>query len=515
MILLSLNKSTAQLQLNKLAKFCTDWGIEINELKTKAVVFGKKFNAEISNIETQFTLDGKPLEVVDSYCYLGITLHCSGELRTAQKNLKVKAMRAFYGLKRVVMRSKLSFKALTTLFDSLIKPIVMYGAPIWMPSSAITKTLTRAINSKPQNVNNIVAKINRTIPEKIHLPFLKWALGVHRKSSNVGVWGESGRYPLIYQSIRLSLNYYTRLNKIDSSTFVSAALREQKLLNLPWYKNIESLLKLDEIYFADHVTAHRTLNNKSYIPHPQILPENLKGLKCETPLPSRRFRVNNISENLSTHFKACWEHEKSISSKLSFYHSIKKKFARESYLDTVNKFSHRYSTSKLRISAHDLEIEKGRYDNTPREQRLCSWCNNSLGNHIIEDEEHVLFNCGLYANLRSYVIGSLINSPEIEGAPKLNVNHSSLKTNLMQLISPYTTHETTLSITDQFNQHHTNLNIEPNTPAHSSLLEARSHIINNVCRFIYRCLDKRWKYLKEFREKDTRKLKTIVISITR
>ena len=515
LILLSLNKRTAQLQLNKLDKFCKDWGIEINEIKTKTVVFGKKYSAESSNLETQLFLDGKPLEVVESYCYLGITLHCSGELRTAQKILKVKAMRAFYGLKRVVMRSKLSFKALTTLFDSLIKPIVMYGAPIWMPCNSITKALTKAISSNhDNNIHNIVAKINRTLPEKIHLPFLKWALGVHRKSSNIGVWGESGRYPLIYQTIRLSINYYTRLTKGDSSSFVSAALQEQKHLNLPWYKNIESLLKLDEIYFVDHVTAHHMINKKSCNTHSHKLPENLKGLKCDTPLPSKRYRINKISDTLCTHFKTCWEYEKSISSKLSFYHSVKKKFARESYLDTVNKFPHRYSTTKFRISAHDLAIEKGRYENIPRDQRVCSWCSKCLGQRIVEDENHVLFSCDLYAKLRSSVINSLNNTPTIEDAPITTINHCSLKENLMNLLSPNTVScGINSSNTDKFNQHHTNLNLEPNTSAHTELLEARSHIINKVCCFLNRCLDKRWKYLKEFRKNDPRNLTTIIISI--
>ena len=145
---------------------------------------------------------------------MGIVLHDSGELRTAQSTMKTKAMRAFCGLKRTVIRSKLSFKALTTLFDSLIKPIVLYGAPI-----------VRYLKCKPNNVLNFIAKINRTPSEKVHLSFLKWALGVHKKTSNVGVWGETGRYPLIYQSIRQTLNYYL-LKAPKNSLVYSAAFKE-------------------------------------------------------------------------------------------------------------------------------------------------------------------------------------------------------------------------------------------------------------------------------------------------
>ena len=48
-----------------------------------------------------------------------------------------------------------------------------------------------------------------------------------------------------------------------SNSFITAALKEQKKLKLPWYKNLESLLKMDEIYNLDHVTAHRIMNRSN------------------------------------------------------------------------------------------------------------------------------------------------------------------------------------------------------------------------------------------------------------
>ena len=63
--------------------------------------------------------------------------------------------------------------------------------------------------------------------EKVHLSFLKWSLGVeHRKASNIGTWGESGRYPLLYQSIKLTLKYYQRIDNIKTASIVKAALQE-------------------------------------------------------------------------------------------------------------------------------------------------------------------------------------------------------------------------------------------------------------------------------------------------
>ena len=169
------------------------------------------------------------------------------------------------------------------------------------------------------------------------------ALGVHKKTSNVGVWGETGRYPLIYQSIRQTLNYYKHLLKAPKNSLVSAALKEQKLLKLPWFKNIEPLLKLDEIFHLDHVSAHRTFKKKRLNTTPKM---NLITFQLETSqfwtsyrsfknlsqcqLSSKFFRTRTIEKILNNHFVECWEYEKSQSPKLSFYHLHKHKFARGS-----------------------------------------------------------------------------------------------------------------------------------------------------------------------------------------
>ena len=124
LILLPLNPKTVQNQINVLGKFCTDWGIKVNEIKTKVVIFGKDKTSDYSNIN--FSLQGNPLEIVESYWYLGIILHETGELRTAQVNLQIKGIRAFFRLNRTTIMSKHSFKSLLILFDSLIKPITLY-----------------------------------------------------------------------------------------------------------------------------------------------------------------------------------------------------------------------------------------------------------------------------------------------------------------------------------------------------------------------------------------------------
>ena len=47
--------------------------------------------------------------------------------------------------------------------------------------------------------------------EKVHLTFLKWTLNVNKYTSNVTMWGETGRYPLV---IELSSQVYGYLERL-------------------------------------------------------------------------------------------------------------------------------------------------------------------------------------------------------------------------------------------------------------------------------------------------------------
>ena len=417
LILLALDAKTLQQQLNRLTNFCNQWGIEINNTKTKVVIFGED---DRDTPPPNFTLNGRLLEIATSYCYLGIILHKSGKFSLAIDDLKIKATRALFSLKRSVNRSQLSFRALTTLFDALIKPILLYGAPIWTPTLPIIKHITSSLLSNPPTSINFCSKLSRIHCEKVHLCFLKWALGVHRKSSNIGVWGESGRYPLIYQSIKLTLNYFKRLESMKDDSFVFAAFQDQKRLKLPWFQKIESLMRVDDTYDQDRVTAKTNTSTKTnkasnFLIHNGFasIPKSHKsngifsetfGLKSAKPLPSNICDPHKIHNILIDHFKLCWNQEKSTSPKLSFYHSTKGDFGRETYHADIKNSLDRFSTTKLRISAHDLCIEEGRYKNIPRDERLCKWCTLTLKSPKIEDENHVLYECDLYANHRTKLL---------------------------------------------------------------------------------------------------------------
>ena len=104
-----------------------------------------------------------------------------------------------------------------------------------------------------------------------------------------------------------------------------------------------------------------------------------------------------IQQQASLCYNQAWlnainkNYDSSKPNKLKTYANFKKSFGMENYLLCMkNKNKWRHFT-KLRISAHHLPIEKGRYSRpvTPRDQRFCQSCDMmSIG-----DEFHFLLVC--------------------------------------------------------------------------------------------------------------------------
>ena len=85
------------------------------------------------------------------------------------------------------------------------------------------------------------------------------------------------------------------------------------------------------------------------------------------------------------------------------YILYKNNFCYEKYLDILAT-ELRKPLTQFRISAHNLEIERGRYTRpvTPVNQRICRRCNAST-----DSELHFLFECGLFTSQREQLFINL------------------------------------------------------------------------------------------------------------
>ena len=102
----------------------------------------------------------------------------------------------------------------------------------------------------------------------------------------------------------------------------------------------------------------------------------------------------------------------------------------------------RQSLTRLRISAHHLEIEKGRHKNVARENRICTWCKLCMGQDVIENENHLLNECDLYEANRKVTLQKLSSSLLTSSHSTYTSTHphfttSSHSENIITLLPPH------------------------------------------------------------------------------
>ena len=123
-------------------------------------------------------------------------------------------------------------------------------------------------------------------------------------------------------------------------------------------------------------------------------------------------------QRLKDHFLQSWASYVTRNRKLILYKNFKLEFSHEHYLDILNVRKFRHALAQLRTGHHALEIEKGRYNNTPKDRRLCKMC---LFN--IEDEYHFVLGCNADNDLRYiYLPKEYYSQPNLH---KLNMLMSS------------------------------------------------------------------------------------------
>ena len=83
------------------------------------------------------------------------------------------------------------------------------------------------------------------------------------------------------------------------------------------------------------------------------------------------------------------------SSKLRTYKHLKTEIGFESYINLIPNEEERVALPKLRLSNHELVIEKGRHVKIEKELRRCPLCHNE-----IEDETHFLILCKAFIEER-------------------------------------------------------------------------------------------------------------------
>ena len=373
LVLLSETSDGLQNCFDKLAQYCQKWGLTINMDKTKVVIFNKggykykcfKFSISLSCVvgtDLIYVNNEKSrvlIEIAQSYCYLGLEFSASGSFNNAVSSLYVKAKGAYYSL--IKLEAGNNIKVAMKLFDMLVLPIMTYAIEVWAP-----------FYLKDLNHDNIVSICDKIPCEILNLKFCKFLLGVGRRSSNNAVRAEIGRYPIVIIALKRVLKFWARMYNLPESSFLKRSLPpltepdvnvsvsiDSTIVN--WYTSMTSFLS------TMGVSNYSCLQN--FTMRTSLVVE-VEQRYCQTW--SRVVQLPGKNGTLP---------------KLRSYTRFKQSFQFEPYLQ-LPKFMRRDFT-KLRISNHYLNIERGRWSQIPLDQRICTRCHQNS----IDDEYHFLLEC--------------------------------------------------------------------------------------------------------------------------
>ena len=375
LVILSESSKGLQKAIDRLQDYCLKWGLTINIDKTKVLIFnsgGHKYKSY------NFTLNGAVIEIVQSYCYLGIIFSSCGSFKKACDALTSKALKAFYKFKQIHPYNNVPLAL--KLFDTLVSPIACYGGAVW-------GMLCTGKNIDVYDLNFY----DKAPLEKINIKLCKYLLGVNKFSCNHAVRGELGRHPLL-------INVLDACSKFKRRVF---ALSDNSLAKLSCL-DINGTISNKNIYDS---TAYKSIW--------QSRVDHLAQISADS---------KSILQNIYSCLWANHISNQSCDDKLRTYAKFKPEFELENYVVNIP-FYKRKMFTRLRISAHQLAIEKGRHKPIPKKpdivcdfcckikpectcnrfkyNRLCHYC------QVVEDEKHFILKCPIYKEARSNLFDEL------------------------------------------------------------------------------------------------------------
>ena len=180
------------------------------------------FNKTGRLLHKDFYLGESKLENVRSYKYLGLIFTPSGEIKSALDDLRSRALKAYICLKyKLGACFKDYIEDTITLFDTLVKPIMLYGSDFWgclkLPS------------------NNPI--------ENLHMQFCKQLLGVQKNTTNIGALLELGRTPIILHAQKAAIKNWERIKNEKANNLVIKSYKDASTQSLDWFNSIKNALE--------------------------------------------------------------------------------------------------------------------------------------------------------------------------------------------------------------------------------------------------------------------------------
>ena len=352
-VIFSQSAAGLQEQINRLHEFSINNKLPVNTSKTKCMCCCKSGKI----IRNNFSYGQESLEDVKEYVYLGFLVQCNGKVDKGLKNLSERAWKAFYRIRSPLGSSLYSNKCVfNKLYDSIIKPILLYGCDFW--------GLYKICTEGKAPCDNFNAKI------------WKYFLGVGKNTSSIGTLYEVGCYPCSIDAQIRAFNNWVRVTDSNSTCKILLISSRFSIKNSgKFYENFLKFLEKQDMVFLTENTAN--IKPKGKIS--KILKKSL---------------IEQFSTNCNRALIAA-------TSKIKLLKKVKPNFQEASYINTLPRKKRKFY-AKLRLSDHELEVEKGRYKGLKRINRVCNLCVQET-----EDEAHFLLRCPFLAKEREMLFNQI------------------------------------------------------------------------------------------------------------
>ena len=209
--------------------------------------------------------------------------------------------------------------------------------------------------------------------EMLHTKCLRKILCVNKSTNLTGLYGELGRFPLNIMRKLHIFRYWYKIQQTNDNTLI---------------RHIYAMLESDANNGINY-------NNQNWAYQIKLTLEAL-GLNYVWTGTQNISDINIIKQRLFDQYKQSWYSNINNSNRLSSYCRYKHEFRCEIYLDIIHEKRFKIALSRFRLSSHQLEIERGRYHDIARDERLCKFCPSKC----IENEYHFMLVCPLYQELR-------------------------------------------------------------------------------------------------------------------
>ena len=357
-VLIAENAENLQTILHTFFRWCAKWKLDVGESKSQIVHFR---NPSVPCSTWKFSCGHLHLKTVSHYKYLGIIMDEFLTFNLATKTLADHASRALGALiAKFKSLGGLPFKVFTKLFDSLVLPILTYGAAVWGFRS----------------FSCIDAVYNRAC---------RFYLGVGRYAPNIGVQGDMGWTSPWHRQWMCIFRNFSRLCKMTNdriSRRVFCWAFQSSVSKKNWISNVHSLLEKVRMPHLFDVNC-------------VFLPRDLKVLDSVLFSEFESSWFENLSRDVV--------HEGRGRNKLRTYRNFKNVYETEMYVKKLLPRAERSALAKFRLGVAPIAIETGRYFGVPENERVCCFCN--MG--VTESELHVLLECQQYSDLRNVLFTSI------------------------------------------------------------------------------------------------------------